>query len=646
MPHLDNRQQCVLAHTLRKSTRVVARGMALDRAVQRRPDTLPMAFDRRSVRVYDQDGRLHVEIANISKATVNPYIGSEIPDWQRLGLEADKLYYLYRDPEELKKAAPTFNGLPVLSEHQPVTADTHDHKLTIGATGTDAVFQYPYLRNSLVIWPEGDIKEVQNDTKRQLSCGYRYTADMTPGESPEGEKYDGVMRDIIGNHVALVKEGRAGADVVVGDSRAKVKGSEMSKTMTRQAAAAIGVVAPYVRGLLAQDQAIDLRPVFRGISASTWENDKPRILRGVQKLTQGKLAQDEDIGKLAEMLDMLEAHGGGDESVSKPQHNAMEAAAHGKSTLGIPKHVGEEFAKADKGKTFDRKEAHDEEDDMGDLHSELHKHLSNKLTADDLDHVHSLIDKHGKGEARDEGPEDEPEMADLDHEEEEEDDREADRGVGEEESSEGMDEDSPNDGEKLHELGAAGDEGPEPDSTSKQEDRDTSYEWRRGSNKAKPATDRKRARDAKRRGHDEPPPFPGRPRPGGGMDRRHGMDSKQRVTMSMDEINATVSKAVAEARKAERAISVAREYVRPWTGDLPVSMSFDSADAVYAHALKCRGVDTKGIHPSAFKTLLSHVEKPGDTGFGNVVRFDGAQDSKGRENYTSRFPEAQRIRRL
>jgi hypothetical protein len=39
-------------------------------------------------------------------------------------------------------------------------------------------------------------------------------------------------------------------------------------------------------------------------------------------------------------------------SVSEPQHRAMEAAAHGHSTLGIPKSVGQDFADADKGKTF------------------------------------------------------------------------------------------------------------------------------------------------------------------------------------------------------------------------------------------------------------------------------------------------------
>jgi len=34
-------------------------------------------------------------------------------------------------------------------------------------------------------------------------------------------------------------------------------------------------------------------------------------------------------------------------SVSDKQHRAMQAAAHGKSALGIPKKVGQEFAAAD-----------------------------------------------------------------------------------------------------------------------------------------------------------------------------------------------------------------------------------------------------------------------------------------------------------
>lgn len=37
-------------------------------------------------------------------------------------------------------------------------------------------------------------------------------------------------------------------------------------------------------------------------------------------------------------------------SVSPKQHRAMMAAAHGKSTLGIPAKVGKDFAAADKNK--------------------------------------------------------------------------------------------------------------------------------------------------------------------------------------------------------------------------------------------------------------------------------------------------------
>jgi hypothetical protein len=37
-------------------------------------------------------------------------------------------------------------------------------------------------------------------------------------------------------------------------------------------------------------------------------------------------------------------------SVSEKQRRAMQAAAHGRSTLGIPKDVGQEFVRADKKK--------------------------------------------------------------------------------------------------------------------------------------------------------------------------------------------------------------------------------------------------------------------------------------------------------
>lgn len=176
-----------------------------------------LAFDRATVRSFDKDGRLHIELTPISKANVCPYYGREIPNSRSLGLQPDKVYYLLRDPKELAKAASTFNNIPLLNEHIPVTAADPQKMAVVGSTGTDAEFDGTYLKNSLVVWDGDSIAGIETDEKKELSSAYRYVADMTPGVH-EGQQYDGVMRDIVGNHVALVIEGRAGSDVVVGDS--------------------------------------------------------------------------------------------------------------------------------------------------------------------------------------------------------------------------------------------------------------------------------------------------------------------------------------------------------------------------------------------------------------------------------------------
>ncbi|QOF95653.1 DUF2213 domain-containing protein [Novacetimonas hansenii] len=177
-----------------------------------------LAHDRiGSVRVTDEDGRLYVARTHISKAGVNTYRGSEIPGHVALGLRADGLYRLLRAPDELARAAPTFNAIPVLADHAHVSADNPRRDITVGATGTDCAFADPYLDNALAIWDADAIAMVRDGGRRELSCAYRYDADMTPGRW-RGQPYDGVMRNIRGNHVALVPAGRAGPDVLVADS--------------------------------------------------------------------------------------------------------------------------------------------------------------------------------------------------------------------------------------------------------------------------------------------------------------------------------------------------------------------------------------------------------------------------------------------
>lgn len=243
-----------------------------------------MAMDRQSVRRVDAQGFLHVETSPISKANICPYYGREIPGWQQLGLDGDRVYRLFRDPEELAKAADTFNNLPLLSEHVPVDADTIPDHLIVGSTGSHCAFDGQYLNNSLSVWKRPAINGVNSKRKRQLSSAYRYAADMTPGEYG-GLPYDGVMRHIVGNHVALVFEGRAGPDVVVGDKAMKIT--------SRTALMAHGALAALVVPLLAKDAQIDITDALEGVTGETMLGMDAAIADKVIALVTPHLATDQ-----------------------------------------------------------------------------------------------------------------------------------------------------------------------------------------------------------------------------------------------------------------------------------------------------------------------------------------------------------------
>jgi hypothetical protein len=134
-----------------------------------------------------------------------------------LGLDPSKIYVLYRDAAEITAAVDTYNRVPLLMQHVAVSADQPQQFLTVG-TVSNAKFSYPYLKADLTVWTREGIDAVESGKQKELSCGYHYVPDMTPGTSPEGEKYDGRMTKIVCNHVALVEAGRAGPDVCVADS--------------------------------------------------------------------------------------------------------------------------------------------------------------------------------------------------------------------------------------------------------------------------------------------------------------------------------------------------------------------------------------------------------------------------------------------
>jgi hypothetical protein len=253
---------------------------------------LLLAFDRSS-RTVDKDGRLHVSVSNLSKSIVSPYAGKEIPGYKELGLDGDRIYQLLRDPDELAKGAPTFNNIPLLIRHVPVSVDDPKKELVVGSTGTDAEFVKPYLRNSLVVWDAAAIAGIQSGEQTEISCAYYYRPDMTPGEY-DGVPYDGVMRDIVANHVALVELGRCGRDCVVSDAD-PFKPQPENKPMTKEELLAAALK-------LAQDAAIDPKELAKMLASDAEPEEE-------ETEEEEAVAEDED-----------------DEEEEKDDKKAMDAA--------------------------------------------------------------------------------------------------------------------------------------------------------------------------------------------------------------------------------------------------------------------------------------------------------------------------------
>jgi len=254
-------------------------------------------------RRYDADGRLHILRTPISKATVNPYYGREIPDSDKLGLEPEQVYYLLRDPGELAKAAPSFARNQLMFVHTAVSADDPKQGSIAGTIGSDVEFQAPYLIADLCIWDVEAIAGVETDTVRELSSSYRYRADMTPGMY-EGQRYDGVMRDIQGNHVALVKSGRAGSDVMAADN-------ELEKKMETKFGKALYAILCAASPKLAADSALkplvigltrkqcDLRALEPKLLAMDSELRKPETLAAMQAAKDAESEEETEAEKKA-----------------------------------------------------------------------------------------------------------------------------------------------------------------------------------------------------------------------------------------------------------------------------------------------------------------------------------------------------------
>lgn len=273
-----------------------------------------VALDAESKRTYDDNGFLHVSISPLTRVQVAPYHGSEIPGWQSLGLDPERIYKGYRSAEELSKpeTIESVNGIPIQLMHHMDYADAPAKATRVGSTGTDAAFHDPYLTNSLHIQDKKAIDRINDGSMRELSLAYRYKPIFTAGVSPDGEKYDFLMTDISANHLALVDEGRAGHEVLVYDSKEGEK-SMAEEIKTPQATdeepakqeAAVAEVAKGVQDLVDLSKPAEpAAPATDEECAKPAEDEEPDAIAALVKdLTAAGL----DLSKLPGLEDRLKA---------------------------------------------------------------------------------------------------------------------------------------------------------------------------------------------------------------------------------------------------------------------------------------------------------------------------------------------------
>lgn len=180
------------------------------------------AMDRRD---YDTNGWFEVKDNPLSLVGVFPYLGKSVDP----KADPDKLYNVLRPADELSapECVESFRLLPWIDNHTMLGSEEDgltpaERKGVHGVIGQDVYFTtedplFPdgVLKGNVKTFSEALASSIANG-KRELSCGYRCRYEYAPGTF-KGQAYDYVQRDIRGNHLASVQNGRMGRGVAVLD---------------------------------------------------------------------------------------------------------------------------------------------------------------------------------------------------------------------------------------------------------------------------------------------------------------------------------------------------------------------------------------------------------------------------------------------
>ena len=159
-----------------------------------------------SGRFVTQDGYLIASHSALARTGVQAYRAHELG---LDGVDPLKEIFLMRPEAEVFAADSirSFENAPVTMGHPPELVTAANWATYAKGEVRDVARDGPLLVGTVIIKSQEAIDAINAGTSH-LSNGYVFDLDMTPGDG-----FDGVQRNIKGNHVAIVEASNFGADV-------------------------------------------------------------------------------------------------------------------------------------------------------------------------------------------------------------------------------------------------------------------------------------------------------------------------------------------------------------------------------------------------------------------------------------------------
>lgn len=172
-----------------------------------------------SQREMTPEGYLRAPNSTLARTGVQNYRAHELGLDSASGVDPMKLIRLHRPAEEVfnPESMASFENQAMTDNHPPEGVTSENWKDHAVGEARDIRREGRELKGTTIIKDKSAVDRALAG-KVQLSNGYTFDLDLTPGTNENGEAYDGIQRNIRGNHIALVDSARCGSACRISDA--------------------------------------------------------------------------------------------------------------------------------------------------------------------------------------------------------------------------------------------------------------------------------------------------------------------------------------------------------------------------------------------------------------------------------------------